>query len=238
MKKALLLLVTLIWVLGTAPSLSAAPKKLNVYMAKGKGAISILDQADYQTIFRNRIFANDALTIDLTSGKAAFLSHFFASDLVYLSLHANQNVWVVGNGERVEVVDLVRAHQAAGRAPALVIVTGCSTIQTSTKVNFAASLGVHPGTAGRAYIGYKTFTPGEYSDRYFRVFLAEWMSSKPDGSYRTLEEARVDAKTFIHDQIALQGPTTGVTSRFAPIDQNVADWFTIVGDSSLRVTDL
>jgi hypothetical protein len=238
MKKGLIATFAATLILISVSAIQAEPGKLNIYMAKGKNAVSILDDADYQNVFRNGIFAGHRFKLDLTSSKASFLSSFFSSNLVYLSLHSNPNVWVVGNGDRVEIVDLIRGYKAAGKGPGLVIVTGCSTVQTDTKVNFPASIGIQPGTRKRAYIGYKTFTPGLFSDRYFRVFMAHWIKPKSDGSYRTLEEARVDAKAFIQRQLSLQGPQTGKIGRFAQIDQSVAGWFTIIGDSSLRVTDL
>jgi hypothetical protein len=65
-----------------------------------------------------------------------------------------------------------------------------------------------------------------------------WLKPKSGASYRTLEETRADAKAFINRQLSLQGPQTGTIARFAPLDQSVANWFTIIGDSGLRVTDL
>ena len=239
MKKALAPLVVLGLLLAAAWPAVAASRGLTVYMARGKGAVSILDQSAYQNVFKNGIFAGDKLQIDLTSGKADFLKRFFAAQIVYLSLHANPDVWVVPNGDRVGIVDLIRAYTAAGKkGPSLVIVTGCSTIHMATKVNFPAAVGITPATQKKAYLGYTTFTVGEFSDRYFRVFLGQWMQPKSDGSYRTLVEARDDAKAFIQRMLTLQGPNTGVVARFAPLDASVAGWFTIVGDSDLRVTDL
>lgn len=238
MKKGLIAAFAATLILISVSASHAGPGKLNIYMAKGKDAVSILDDVDYQNVFRNSIFAGHSLTLDVTSSKASFLSSFFSSNLVYLSLHSTPNVWVVGNGDRVEIVDLIKGYKAAGKGPGLVIVTGCSTVQTNTKFNFPASIGIQQGTPKRAYIGYKTFTPGLFSDRYFKIFMALWMKPKSNGSYRTLEEARIDAKAFIKRQLSLQGPETGKIGRFAPLDQYVAGWFTIIGDNSLRVTDL
>lgn len=238
MKKALSVLSILMWIWFGSTSLWAAPKSLNVYMVRGKGAVSILDNIKYRNVFKTGMFANHSLKIDLTSGKTAFLKEFFASDLVYLTLHSNPNVWVVGNGDPVDVQDLSKAYKAAGKGPGLVIVTGCSTIQTNAKVNFPAAIGIQPGTRKRAYIGYQKCTLGVYSDRYFRVFMALWLKPKPNGLYRTLEETRPEAKAFIKRQISLQGPETGNIAQFAELDHFVAGWFTIIGDSLLRVTDL
>ena len=237
MKKGLIALITMALFSIAILSVNAGPRKLNVFIAKGQKAVSILDDSEYQNVFKS-IFAGHSLTLDLTSNKSSFLSNFFSANLVYLSLHSNPNVWVVGNGDRVETTDLIRAYRTAGKGPALVIVTGCSTVQLESKVNFPGSIGIQPSARKRAYIGYRTFTPGLFSDRYFRVFIAQWMKQKPDGSYRTLLEAKADAKAFIQRQLSLQGPQTGKIARFAPIDQFVAGWFSIIGDSSLRVTDL
>jgi hypothetical protein len=225
-------------ILCIAMAIQAGPRKLNVYMVKGQGAVSILDDRDYQNVFRNAIFAGHNLTIDLTGGSASFLSTFMNSNLVYLSLHANPNVWVIGSGERIGHVELIRSYKATRKGPGLVIVTGCSTLASDTKVNFPGAIGIQPGARKRAYIGFRTFTPGLFADRYFRVFMAQWLKPRPNGSYLTLEEARVEAKSFIQRMLQNQGPQTGKIARFAPLDASVAGWFTIVGDSSLRATDL
>ena len=206
---------------------------LNVYMVRGKGAVSILDKPAYQNVFKT-IFQKQNLTIDLTGGKEAFLGKFFAGDLIYLSLHSNPGKLVVANGDGVEVADLLKAYRKAGRGPGLVIVTGCQTIRRDgLKVNLQSAMGIKNGEKGRAFIGYKTFAPGMFSDRYFRVFLASWQKPKPDGNYRTLAETVPYARDFIRRMLKLQGPHTGEIARFAPLDAMVAGWLHIVGDPGL-----
>lgn len=219
-------------------------KKLNVYMAKGSGAVSILDDVDYQGVFQNGIFKDHNLTIDISSGKQAFLDQFFASNIVYLSLHANPNKWVVGNGEVVTVTDLAQAYQAKKRGPNLVIVTGCQTIKDDAgALGFASAIGITDGNGKRAYLGYKTITVGLFSDRFFRVFLATWMKPKADGSYRTLEETRTEAKDFINRMLDRQKDKEGTArlgklASFAPLDPKVGGSFYIIGNSDLRFSDL
>ena len=211
---------------------------LNIYMVRGKGVISILDGAPFQKVFKN-LFQRHNFTLDLTGGKDYFLDKFFASDLVYLSIHSNNEKLVVANGDGVGVMDLLKAFREAGRGPGLVIVTGCSTIRRDDlKVNLQRAMGIRPETKGRAYIGYKTFAPGKFSDRYFRVFLAAWQKTKPDGTYRTLAETIPYARDFIRRMLERQGPHTGHIARFAPLDAMVAKWLHIIGDSSLTFDQL
>ena len=240
MKKGLSLLMGALafWAALSLLPVQANAAGLNVYLVRGKGAVSILDKPAYQKAFKT-IFQRQSLTLDLTGGKAFFLQHLFASDLSYLSLHSNPGKLVVANGDGVEVTDLIKAYRQAGRGPGLVIITGCNTIRwDDLKVNLQRAMGIKPDTKGRAYIGYKTFAPGMYSDRYFRVFLAAWQKPKADGSHRTLAETVPFAQDFIRRAIQKQGPGTGEIARFAPLDAKVADWLVIVGDDKLTFDQL
>ncbi len=231
-----LLVAILIFLLLPKICLSAAPSGLNVYLAKGKGAVTILDKKNYQEVFK-RIFASHKLTIDTSSGANDFLDHLFSSNLVYLSMHANPDLLQVGNGDKVYVVDVSRRYREVGRAPGLVIVVGCKVLENA-KNNIARALRIESDSEGKAFIGFTSFTPGLFCDRYFRVFLAAWLKAKPDRSYRTLEEARVYAREFIENRIAQGYTGQGEIGKFMPLDARVAGWFKIIGDSGLRVTDL
>lgn len=231
-----LLVTILLFLLLPKTCLSAAPSGLNVYLAKGKGAVTILDKKNYQEVYE-RIFAAHKLTIDTTSGTNGFLDHLFSSNLAYLSMHANPNLLQVGNGDKVYVVDVSKRYREVGRAPGLVIVVGCRILENS-KNNIARALRIEPDSTGKAFIGFTSFTPGLFCDRYFRVFLAAWLKTKPDKSYRTLEEARVYAREFIENRIAQGYTGQGEIGKFMPLDARVAGWFKIIGDSGLRVTDL
>ena len=231
-----LFLSALIFLLFPQTVLCADPAGLNVYMAKGKGAVTILDKNNYQQVFK-RIFASQKLTIDTSSGAQGFLDHLFSSDLAYLSMHANPNLLQVGNGDKVYVVDVSKRYREVGRAPRLVIVVGCKILENS-KNNMARALRIEPESEDRAFIGFTNFTPGLFCDRYFRVFLAAWFKVKPDKSYRTLEEARTYAREFIENRIAQGYTGQGDIGKFMPLDSRVAGWFKIIGDSGLRVTDL
>jgi hypothetical protein len=222
-----------------APGAEAAG--LKVYMARGKGAGSILDDADYQRVFRDAIFARHDLTIDLTSGRDAFLEGLMGADIVYLSLHANASKLVVPNGDEAGVDDIVLAYKAHGyKGPALVIVTGCSTTKEvpGQAKTIPKALGITADVRKRAYIGFPTFKMGVLGDRYFRVFLAIWMKAGKDGAYPTLAETRGLAKDFIERMRSLQGEQTGKIARFAPLDSATADQFDVIGDSSLRYSDI
>ncbi|MBN2706575.1 MAG: hypothetical protein JXR89_09060 [Deltaproteobacteria bacterium] len=209
---------------------------LHVYLAKGKGAVTILDDESYQNVFKG-IFAAHHLILDTDSGADSFLGRLFAADMVYLSMHSNPNLLQVGNGEHVYVADVSRRFREVGHGPGLIIVVGCKTLGNPDN-NLARALRIEPGDRGRAYIGFSTVTPGLFCDRYFRVFLAAWFKEKTDKNYRTLEEARDFARKFIEDRIEQGNTGQGEVGKFAPLDAKVAGWFEIIGDRSLCLSDL
>lgn len=222
----------------TASLFAAGSGHLKIYMAKGKGASSVLSDEDYHKVFKT-IFAGHDLTIDTSSGAGEFLDHLLSSDLAYISLHSNPQVLVVGNGDRVYPDNVAEKFRALKHSPGLVFIVGCSTLREGEN-HFPRALQIEPDSSGKAYIGFATPTIGYVSDRYFRVFLAAWFKPKPeDNQYRTLEEARIFAKDFITQRIA-SGHCTGQgkIGQFGILDPRVADSLKIVGDTSLKVTDL
>jgi hypothetical protein len=64
------------------------------------------------------------------------------------------------------------------------------------------------------------------------------MRARPDGSYPTLEEARVAARDFIEKMRGLQTEATAKIARFEAFDAATADQIIIVGDASLRASDI
>jgi hypothetical protein len=228
-------------VVSVATFAGAALPHLTIYMVHGKTSASILKDPDYQRVFRDSIFGGHDVTIDLSSGKARFLESLFDSQLVYLSLHANQTKYLVGSGDEVDADDIAIAYKQHGyKGPTLVVVTGCSTTKDleNTPKNLPKAFGIVPATRKRAYIGFPTFKTGLIGDRYFRVFFAQWMRARADGTHPTLEEARVAARDYIEKVRALQTEATAKIARFEAFDAATAEQITIVGDSSLRVSDI
>ena len=213
------------------------PTGLGVYMTTGVGTIGILRDKDYQRVFKG-MFADQKLTLSPDDGKATFLERFFDADIAYMNVHANASVLIVGGSERVEIIDMIRAYKARKRAPALTIVTGCKTLKIETKVNFPRAIGINDTPKKRAFIGFDQLVIGIASDRYFRVFLGHWMKAKQDGSYRTLDEARDDARAFIEKIISLPSKDRGKLMRFSRFDIAIARKLIIIGSADLRLTDL
>jgi hypothetical protein len=187
-----------------------AARPLHVYMMKGgEGTwgrpITILSDENYQRALRS-IFQGHELTFDFASNKAQTIDHLFKSDIVYLSLHANANLIVVPNNERLTVAELATAYTQTyhQKGPSLVIISGCETLhdQDSPAMNFPAAFGIKNGTSNRAYLGYKEKVNGSSSDRFFRVFLAIWMRSP----YPTLTEAKTKAAATVERMINIQTP--------------------------------
>lgn len=229
------------------------PSGKKVFMASGHDAVSELKAEAFRNVFKS-IFSDQALTISTETSGSEFLNGFVSSDIVYVNVHSNPGVMVAGNGDRLTVPDFANAYQAQGNGPALAIVTGCKTIDVTRAESFPDAIGIGGGSTKRAFIGFKTVVFGAVSDRYFRVFLAHWMKPKDDGSYRTLVEARDDARAFIihildltkpnndfsPSELVFGGPTAkpGPLMKFSMLEANIANQFEIVGDASLRLTDL
>ena len=232
--------LSVVLISGTATkSIAETSSRYKVYMAKGKGASSILSDKAYHRAFK-AIFSGHNLTIDTSSGANVFLNHLMSCDLAYMSLHSNKEVLVVGNGDRVYADDVAEKCREVGRAPRLVIIVGCSTLRDGEN-NFATALHIEANSKGRAYIGFETPTLGYVSDRYFRVFLAAWSKPQKDnnGKYLTLEEARVFAENFILERIRLGHCSgQGKIGQFGMFDARVANSLKIVGDAGMKVTDL
>jgi hypothetical protein len=235
--KSVLALVLLL----PAAAAAASRPPLTVYMVQGKESASILADRDYRRVFTDSIFKGDDVSIDTTSGPAAFFDSLFESQVAYLSLHASESKYKIGSGDVVDVDDVVIAYKAHGyKGPALVVVTGCSTTKNleGNAKNLPKAFGILPDTKKRAYIGFPTFKVGLIGDRYFRAFFATWLREQPDGRYPTIEEARTGAAQFIKKMRGLQSENTAKIARFEAFDADTAEQLTIVGDSTLRVTDL
>lgn len=226
---------------------TAAPRPLNAYFHKGKGAVSMLGNPEHsaEQAAMTGVFSGGKVTIDLESGRDSFLRQLFASDFAYLSLHANQRLVVVGNGDRVTTSELEAARRAAGKAPRLIIVAGCKTTGAALDAdNVPQALGFASGARKQAYIGFHTLVVGISQDRYFRYFLPLWVNPGPGGAYRTLAQARTDAKELMERRYQMMkdgaagGQQAGAALRMSPLDLKVTGNFDIVGDEDLRATDL
>lgn len=224
----------------------AAPRPLNAYFCRGRGAASMIANPEHKAEFAAMTagFAGGTVTVDNESDRATFLQRLFASDIAYLSLHANQRLLVVGNGDRVTADEVSRARQAAGRAPKLVIVAGCKTTGQEIDVeNVPQGMGFdRPGK--QAYIGFHKIVIGISQDRFFRYFLPLWLNPGPNNAYRTLAEAKVEAKALMERRYetmkegARSGQQAGAALQIMPMDLLATGNFDIVGDAGLRATDL
>lgn len=225
----------------------AAPRPLKAFFHKGKGAVSIIGNPEHATeqAAMTGVFAGGEVTVDVDSGRDAFLQRLMAADFAYLSLHANERLLVVGNGDRVTAAELAAARKAAGRAPRLLIVTGCKT--TGEKMdteNVPEALGYTAGSPKYAYIGFHTLVLGISQDRYFRYFLPLWVNPGPGGAYRTLAEAATEAKALMRRRYDLMQASSGGTTKagdalaLRPIDLQATGNADILGDANLRATDL
>ncbi|QQS11581.1 MAG: hypothetical protein IPK81_18715 [Rhodospirillales bacterium] len=226
---------------------SAAPRPLKAYFHKGKGAVSIIGNPEHaaEQAAMTGVFAGGQVTVDTDSGRDQFLQRLMAADFAYLSLHANERLLVVGNGDRVTAAALAAARKAAGRGPRLLIVTGCKT--TGDKMdadNVPEALGFTQGTSKQAYIGFHTIVIGISQDRYFRYFLPLWVNPGPGGAYRTLSEAATEAKALMQRRYELMQSTSGGTTKagaalsLSPMDIRATGNADILGDANLRATDL
>jgi hypothetical protein len=176
-----------------------------IYFVRGAGSRSqYLSDPVFQGVIRT-IFSGCTVVFDTNGNRSHFLREFFASDLGYMTLHNAVRAMelIIGNGDRVSVAEFQQAYNDRHRPrnPALVIVGGCQSAD-NTAGDLPSCLGF-PGSS-RAFIGFRSNVAGFAIDPYFRVFLAHWVKPRPDGSRRTLIEARDDAGSFIRRQLANQ----------------------------------
>jgi len=236
-------------------------RRLDVYMVAGKGAEGVLTYPLFRTLFTKTIFRDHDVNIDIERNKDYFLKNTFESDIVYYSLHSNPHKLCIASGEMVTPEDILAAKPDDTKNPKLIIVTGCETLRDEDRMSFPDAFGISNASKDkRAYIGFKTLTPGSFCDHYFRAFFALWLEPKTDGKYRTLVEAKTDAKARLIHILDLKGMgkknegsgtrsqnidnktmpenEPGDPSSVGQLDPDVADWFTIIGDPDLTLMDL
>jgi hypothetical protein len=226
----------------TRPESAPLPqaKKLEVFLAQGHKALSILDEPRYRRVLGD-IFKAHITKFDDKSPSAAFLQKFFASDIVYLSLHSNPREWVIGSGETINLDDMSVAYRRSGRAPAVIVVTGCNTLGVAKGArSFPEVLGITTRSTKHAYIGFREEIEGYWADRFFRVFFAAWTNPRAPGQYLTLQEAKLWARNFIETRLAQQNANDNgdrITTFFKE-DPKVADRLVIIGAPNMKITDL
>src|SRR5579864_4606270 len=190
---------------GKTGRIFAQPKRLDVYMVAGKGAEGVLQFISFRNLFTHTIFRDHDVNIDIEHGKEYFLKNSFESDIVYYSLHSNPQKLCISNGEMVTPEDIALARPDKSAKPKLIIVTGCETLRKEDKMSFPDAFGISNHDRKRAYIGFRTLTPGSFCDHYFRAFFALWLEPKEGGKYRTLTEAQADAKARLIHILDLKG---------------------------------
>lgn len=228
-----------------SPISATAAGKAKAYVASGGGdAVSLLDDPDYRKVFAG-IFSGLDTTFASVPGRDALLDGMMAADLVYLSIHSNSNVIQADTGSYISIGDIIRKRRTGGRAPRLVIIAGCLTLDNKTRTTLPRAFGIEEGASGSAYIGFAKTIIGRNVDAFFRVFLALWLRQRGDGGWRTLDEARGEAITFIEARIAdnaeikaMGNDDAGKLMKFAAGVPGVGRSMMIVGDSSLRLPDL
>ena len=212
-----------------------------VYFLRGKGTASILPDEPYQNLVRG-FFKGDAVTFDFTSGAQGFVSQYFAADVAYLSVHANQKTLVMANDEKVDAATLRANYQKAGRAPKLTMVVGCKTTgEVETGFNIPEAVGIGDGSGQRAYIGFKYVVLGYQADRFFRFFLPHWVNPGP-GGYRSLTDAANATREFLVKRLESQLSNKGIETAVKPgdmgrvqkSDYDVRDQIEILGNADLR----
>ncbi len=226
-----------------APAAFAAGRK-KAYIASGKGAGSLLDDPDYRRVFLS-IFSDLDTTLVNAPSHADMLAGMLAADVVYLSVHSNSRVIGVAKDDYIHVGDLHRQRRLGGHGPRLVVVAGCLTLDTDTRVTIPHAFGMLEESTGLAYIGFDKTIVGVNVDAFFRVFFALWLRPNKDGTYRTLAEARDEAVTFIENRIvdnekikAAGNTDAGKMMQFAAGVPFVGRSMEIVGDAALRYPDL
>ena len=229
---------------GPAPVRAGAPTQITVYLAIGKGAVSALEK--YYGILKGGAFGGQNVPqVDRTSGTPAFLASFFNAHIVYMNMHSSKTAWTICDGSLVRGSDLSQEYSKHGKGPSLVAVAGCKTVTVQPgqppASMFAGAIGITNTTPKRAYIGFSRLVVGLHVDMFFRVFFAHWRKPKPDGTYRTLLEAKRHAAGFIRSWVTrykIDPRTTGTSSRLHGLIANVGSAVIIIGDPDLTWPDV
>ena len=229
-------------VLAAAPWLPALAQtgggtRLNAYLANA-GSVSKLTDPDYQRVFKN-IFSGQNVTLEIEPPKHRMIRMMLVSDIVYLSVHSNHDVLVAADGGKITPEELTEFRGKVKHSPSLVVVAGCLTLNNDTSI--PNSLGIDGAATGVAYIGFSKKVIGFVVDQFFRVFFSLWLRPKPDGTHRTLAEARADAEAFIDkhlDSGAQDNSIAGKMMKFELATRYVGANVEIVGDSGLTLPAL
>lgn len=211
--------------------------RLKAYLANA-GSVSKLTDPDYQRVFKN-IFSGQDVTLELEPVKYRMIRMMLVSDIVYLSVHSNHDVLVAADGGKITPEELTEYRGKVKHSPGLVVVAGCLTLNNDRSIPDA--LGIDGAASGVAYVGFSKKVIGFVVDQYFRVFFSMWLRPKPDGTYRTLSEARADADDFIEkhlDSGVQDNSAAGKLMKFEPATRYVGANVEIVGDSGLTLPAL
>lgn len=216
---------------------TAGGARLKAYLANA-GSVSKLTDPDYQRVFKN-IFSGQDVTLELEPVKYRMIRMMLVSDIVYLSVHSNHDVLVAADGGKITPEELTEFRGKVKHSPGLVVVAGCLTLNNDTSI--PNSLGIDGTSSGAAYVGFSKKVIGFVVDQYFRVFFSMWLRPKPDGTHRTLSEARADADDFIEkhlDSGVQDNSAAGKMMKFEPATRYVGGNVEIVGDSGLTLPAL
>jgi ferric-dicitrate binding protein FerR (iron transport regulator) len=224
---------------------------VDVLLWRGFATGSYIPNPDYQSDLRSA-FAGRTIQFESCPSRERVLGLLAGPGVVYANVHSG---WLknraparhaVQVGERpsgnggdetsfvVTANDLLAVRNSVGetRMPKLFVLAGCSSLDPAPSGELAipAALGYAPSARGRAFIGFTGTVPGFRCDSYFRAFLAAWAEREPDGTYPTLERARERATRSIKER----------TAPFAsdPRDAAIGDRLSILGDGSLRYSDV
>lgn len=211
--------------------------RLKAYLANA-GSVSKLTDPDYQRVFKN-IFSGQDVTLELEPVKYRMIRMMLVSDIVYLSVHSNHDVLVAADGGKITPEELTEYRGKVKHSPGLVVVAGCLTLNNDSSI--PNSLGIDGAASGVAYVGFSKKVIGFVVDQYFRVFFSMWLRPKPDGTYRTLAEARADADDFIEkhlDSGVQDHSAAGKMMKFEPATRYVGANVEIVGDGGLTLPAL
>ena len=254
----LLVILLLFFLIGGAAGksiFSPVAKAITLYCSRGYDTGSYIPNEKYQNFIKS-IFKGHKVVFDDQPNKARILEMLTKSAIFYTNTHSGypskpedgvtEHIIQVGpaggSDYKITALDLAQLRRRVGEEnlPRLIIISGCNIMSGPKEggrvLSIPEGFGITSKSTGRALLGFTSTLPGFRGDGYFRVFFARWVNQQPNGSYLTLEQARIEATRYIKDWTSRNGNNDSLYMN--RINAQAGEKMVILGDPNLRFSDI